>query len=325
MSATQRAYRLSEQDGRVAGGVVEIPVPQIGAGDVLIRCEYAGVNYKDAMVGRGLGKIVRQYPRIGGIESVGRIERSNDPRFTPGDAVIVHGFGIGVDRDGGFAQYLSVPADLVLKLPPQLEPRVAATIGVAGYTAALSIDAMELNGLTPERGPIAVNGATGGVASVAIAMLCRRGYRVHALTRNSGEAPYLRALGAAEVLPPLEPSARPLESERWAGAVDSLGGAPLASLLRTMKSDGVIASFGNAAGNDLQTTVLPFILRGVRLIGIVANSPMPLRQRIWQRIATDLKPAEVDSIAQWITLDALPQAFDSLLQGSGRGRFVLRL
>jgi putative YhdH/YhfP family quinone oxidoreductase len=255
---------------------------------------------------------------------VGTVEASDDARFAPGDAVIVHGFGLAAERDGGFAQYLQAPADRVVRLPVGLSLVEAATVGVAGYTAALAIDAMQANGWTPGAGPVAVDGATGGVATVAIDLLAGLGAEVHALTRQPDDG-WLRALGAAVVAPPLPAGGRPLEAARWSGALDSLGGAALDALLRSMQPDGVVAAFGNAAGNDLPTSVLPFILRGVRLLGINANSPMPLRERIWARIGTDLRPRHAARIGQPIALDALPRAFEALLEGRGRGRFVVDL
>ncbi len=320
-----RCWRLFDDGGTITGRLVERPLAEIAAaGDVLIRGAYAGVNYKDALAGLNRAPIIRQFPCTPGIELTGTVERSRDPRFSPGDAVIVHGFGLGADRDGGFAEAIAVDADQVVRLPPSLSLADAGTIGVAGYTAALAIDAMEQNGLTPAGGPVAVNGATGGVATIAIDMLAGLGYTVHALTRQPDDG-WLRTLGAADVLGPIEVGAKPLERARWSGAIDSLGDASLDALLRTMQPSGVVASFGNAVGNGLSTSVLPFIMRGVRLLGINANSPMPLRQRIWARIGTDLKPRHAATIARPIGLEALPEAFQALIDGKGRGRFVVRL
>lgn len=325
MSETFLAWRLFRDAEGFRGRLVERPVGEIaGDGDVLIRGAYAGVNYKDALAGLDRAPIVRNFPCTAGIEVTGTVERSADPRFAPGDPVIVHGFGIGADRDGGFSQLLAVPGSMVVRLPASLSLADAGTIGVAGYTAALAIDALEHNGLAPERGPVVVNGATGGVASLAIDMLAGAGYQVHALTRQRDDG-WLRELGAVEVSAPGEPGEKPLERARWAGAIDSLGDAPLDALLRSMQPDGVVASFGNAAGNRLSTSMMPFILRGVRLIGINANSPMPLRERIWARIGSDLKPRHSQRIGTQIGLDELPGAFESLIRGEGRGRFVVDL
>lgn len=325
MSDTYRAWCLHEADGAVTGRLDERPLDALRrAGGVLVRGAYAGVNYKDALAFLNRAKIVRRFPCIAGIEVTGTVEASDDPRFAPGDAVIVHGFGLGAERDGGFTQRLAVPADLVVKLPTSLSLLEAGIVGVAGYTAALAIDAMQANGLAPARGPVAVNGATGGVASLAIDMLAGLGFEVHAITRQADDG-WLRALGAKNVLPPPEVGRRPLETATWAGAVDSLGGAALDGLLRTMLQDGVVAAFGNAMGNDLATSVLPLILRGVRLLGINANSAMPLRERIWARIGSDLKPRHAAAIGTTIPLAELPRACETLIAGNGRGRFVLDL
>lgn len=325
MGDTYRAWRLDAEDEPGLGALRELPMaPLRAAGGVLVRGAWAGVNFKDALSAGRRAKIVRQFPCTLGIEVAGTVEASDDARFAPGDAVIVHGFGLAAERDGGFAEYLQAPADRVVRLPAGLSPREAATVGVAGYTAAVAIDAMQANGWVPGAGPVAVNGATGGVASLAIDMLAGLGATVHALTRQPDDG-WLRELGAAQVAPPLAVGDRPLERAAWSGALDSLGGPALDALLRTMAPDGVVAAFGNAAGNGLSTSVLPFILRGVRLIGINANSPMPLRERIWARIGTDLKPRHLGRIGRPIGFDTLPDAFEALLAGRGRGRFVLDL
>jgi acrylyl-CoA reductase (NADPH) len=325
MGETYRAWRVGREGEAGLGALSELPLePLREAGGVLVRGAYAGVNYKDALSAAGRGKIVRTFPCTLGIEHVGIVEASDDARFAPGDAVIVHGFGLAAERDGGFTQWLQATADRVVKLPPTLPLLEAATVGVAGYTAALAIDAMQANGWTPGAGPVAVNGATGGVASLAIDMLAGLGAEVHALTRQPDDG-WLRGLGAAKVSPPLAVGTRPLEGATWSGAIDSLGGASLDALLRTMRPDGVVAAFGNAAGNDLGTSVLPFILRGVRLIGINANSPMPLRRRIWARIGSDLRPRHAAAIGTTIPMGELPRAFEALLEGRGRGRFVVDL
>jgi putative YhdH/YhfP family quinone oxidoreductase len=298
---------------------------ELSPGDVLIRTAYSSINYKDALAAHGINRIIRRFPRIGGIDLVGKVAKSADARFKEGDAVIVHGFGVGVDHDGGHAEYARVPADWVMPLPRGLAEREVASCGVAGYTAALSIHLMELNGLAPGNGKVLVNGATGGVASVAIDMLAARGYTVTAVTGKEHERDYLMQLGASEVLPraSLEMGRKPLEKALWAGAVDSVGGEMLAWLTRTMQPDGVIASFGNAGGMELHTTVLPFILRGIRLLGINANSPMPLRRIVWERIAHDLRPRHLDAIAHAIRLEELPGAFTRLLEGKARGRTIV--
>ncbi len=319
------AWRLFKDEKGFRSALVERQLAEIaGDGDVVIRGAYAGVNYKDALAGLDRAPIVRSFPCTGGIEIAGTVEQSADSRFRAGDRVIVHGFGLSAERDGGFTQTTVVPADLVMRLPEGLSLEEAGTLGAAGYTAALAIDALEQNGLAPANGPVAVNGATGGVACLAIDMLAGLGYEVCALSRKSDDG-WLRKLGAREVHPPPTIGARPLERARWAGAIDSLGGEPLDDLLRTMLPNGVIASFGNAAGNGLSTSMMPLILRGVRLLGINANSPMPLRERIWARLATDLRPRHMAAIRRVIGLRELPQAFEALIEGRNRGRLVVDL
>ena len=322
-----KAFRLFEDSGKVSGRVVEMDANALSPGNVLIRTAFSSINYKDAMAVAGQGKIIRSYPRIGGIDLTGTVAESADARFKPGDRVVVHGFGIGVDSDGGHAEYARVSADWVLHLPKGLSLLEAATLGAAGYTAALSIHLMEHNDLRPENGPVFVNGATGGVASVAIDMLSQRGYKVTAVTGKDAEHDYLRHLGAAQIISrhALELGKRPLEKAQWAGAIDSLGGDFLSWITRSMLPNGVIASFGNAGGNELHTSVIPFLLRGIRIIGINANSPMPLRQTVWARIATDLRPQHLGEIANIISLEGLPAACATMLKAESRGRTVILL
>ncbi|SOY67000.1 oxidoreductase [Cupriavidus taiwanensis] len=323
------AYRLHARDtgARPDGRITELTFADLPPGEVLIRVAYSSVNYKDALAAAGRNAIIRQYPRTGGIDLAGHVAASDDPRFREGDAVIVHGFGIGVDHDGGHAQYARVRADWVMPLPAGLTLLEASTLGVAGYTAALALHWMEHNGLAPDHGPVLVSGASGGVGSVAVDILSTRGYEVCAMSGKEGEHTYLRELGASSVIAPEVAAQRgkPLETARWAGAVDAVGGPVLAWLLRTMQPDGVIASFGNAAGPELDATVLPFILRGVRLLGINANSPMALRQRVWAKLAAEYRPRRLASIGQVIGLQELPEAMDRMLSRGTRGRVVVRM
>lgn len=299
---------------------------QLSAGDTLIKVAYAGLNYKDALAQAGRGGIVRDYPRIGGIDLSGTVVHSADPALSPGQEVVVHGFGIGVDCDGGYAEFARVRHDWVLPLPAGIGLRDAAVLGAAGYTAALSLHWMEHCGLTPAHGDVLVTGATGGVASVAIDILSQRGYRVCAMTGKPDAADYLRSLGAHEVIAPPDPSAgiKPLMSARWAGVIDSVGGALLAHALACVKPDGVAAAFGNAGGAELPTSVIPFILRGIKLLGINANSPMPLRREVWNKLAGEYRPAHLDLIARVIEPRQLPQALAALLERGSTGRSVVR-
>lgn len=324
-----RAFRLNRMEGAAApvGEFVELGLDDLSPGDVVIRVAYTSINYKDALAAAGLNQIVREYPRIGGIDLTGRVERSSDARFAPGDAVVVHGFGIGVDHDGGHAQFARVRGDWVMPLPEGLSLREAAVLGAAGYTAALCVHWMEHNGLAPGGLPVAVSGATGGVASVAIDILAGRGYEVAAISGKGDEDGYLKALGAAQVLAPCAASStgRPLDGGRWAGAVDSVGGEMLAWLLRSAAPGAVVTSFGNAGGAELRTTVLPFILRGVRLIGINANSPMALRRAVWARLAGDYRPRHLARIAQTVAFEELPAAMARMRERATRGRMVVAM
>jgi putative YhdH/YhfP family quinone oxidoreductase len=264
----------------------------------------------------------------GGIDVAGTIAATADGRFREGDEVIVTGFDLGVAQDGGFAEHVRVPGDWVVPMPKGLTPFEAMALGTAGFTAGLSIVRLEQNGLTPEAGPVIVTGATGGVGSVAVASLAARGYRVTALTGKDAEHEYLRALGASDVLArsAAQDSGRPLDKATWAGAVDPAGGSVLAWLARTMNYAGSIACSGLTAGVDVHTTVLPFILRGVNLLGIDSVAcPMPLRLEVWRRLAGDLKPRGLARIATEIGLAQLPDAFQTLLKGEARGRFVVRV
>jgi len=320
-----RAFRAFEGGKYGEGRFADMGPDELGEGSVVVRALFASVNYKDALTGRGRARIVQRFPCSVGIDVCGVVEESADGRFRPGDQVIAHGFTMAAEHDGGYQEVNRFPADWLMRLPEGITPFESMAIGVAGYTAALSIDLMELNGLTPAAGPVLVNGATGGVASVAIDMLSGRGYRVVAMSGKQDAGDYLRALGASEVLDRgiAVAGKRPLEEPMWAGAVDSVGGEPLSWLTRTMQRDGVIASFGNAAGNDFQGSVLPFILRGVRLIGVFVNNPMPLRERIWRRLATDLRPRHLSRIARPIPFETLPAAFDDLLAARATGRMVV--
>jgi acrylyl-CoA reductase (NADPH) len=323
-----KAFRIFSENNQVAGRLVDMAQDDVGSGEVLFKTGCSSVNYKDALAATGTGKIIRTFPLVGGIDAAGTVVSSSDSRFKPGDAVICTSYDMGVGHDGGYAQYCRVPADWIVPLPKGLTLFEAMAIGTAGYTAALAMCLLEQNDMKPENGKVLVNGATGGVATLAIDMLSRHGYRVTAVTGKDGEHDFLKTIGAAEVLSrsAIVPGNRPLEKASWAAAFDSLGGEQLAWLTRTMQPHGVIASFGNAGGIELKTTVLPFILRGVRLIGVdSAFTPMPLRRRVWERLATDLKPRHLADIAFTLSLDELPDHFEKVLKGESRGRAVVRI
>ena len=322
------AFRVFDGDGKISGRLVQLSLDDLSAGTLVIKAAFSSVNYKDALAGTGAGKIMRRFPLIGGIDVAGSVESSADPRFKAGDQVLVHGYELGVAHDGGYAGYVRVPADWVVPVPLGLSLFDAMAIGTAGFTAALSLVEMERNGLAPGNGPVVVTGATGGVGSIAIQCLAARGYQVTAVTGKPQEEDYLRSLGASLILDRSEVplGTRPLEKSTWAGAVDAVGGATLAWLTRTMNYGGCIASSGLTGGTELNTTVLPFILRAVKLLGIDSvMCPMPARVEVWRRLATDLRPARLGDIAREIPLDGLPSAFDALLKGQVRGRYVVKL
>jgi acrylyl-CoA reductase (NADPH) len=326
---TFKAFRIHNENDKVAGRVEDIKLDDLGPGEVVFETAYSSVNYKDALAGTGTGgRIIRNYPLVGGIDAAGTVTSSSDPRFKAGDEVICTSYDLGVAHHGGYAGACRVPADWVVPLPKGLSLFEAMALGTAGYTAGLAVELLELNGLKPANGKVLVNGATGGVATLAIDMLARNGYEITALTGKEGEEEFLKTLGARDVVPRtwIEPSKRPLEKALWAAAFDSVGGEQLAWLARTMQPEGLIAAFGNAGGIELHTTVLPFILRGVRLIGVnSATTAMPLRRKVWERLASDLKPRHIDRIAYTIGLADLPAQFDKLLMGEARGRAVVKL
>ena len=313
----------------MSGRVTEVALDELAPGAVVFRTRYSSVNYKDALAATGAGgKIIRKYPLNGGIDAVGTVESSSDARYKPGDEVICTSYDFGVAHDGGYSEYCRVPAEWLVPLPRGLAPFEAMALGTAGYTAGLAVCLLEQNEMRPANGKVLVNGATGGVATLAIDMLTGLGYPVTAVTGKDAEHEFLRKLGAAEVLSrsAIQMGSRPLEKALWAAAFDSVGGEQLAWLTRTMQPHGLIASFGNAGGIELKTTVLPFILRGVRLIGVdSAYTPMPLRRKVWERLASDLKPRHLGEIASTIGIGELADYFPRMLKGGIRGRAVVKL
>jgi NADPH2:quinone reductase len=322
-----RAFRISDANGKVSGVVTDTTLDELTAGDVVIKAAYSSVNYKDALAATGAGKILKKFPLIGGIDVAGTVASSTDSRFKVGDEVVVTGYDLGVGADGGYSAFVRVPADWVVKLPASLSVFDTMALGTAGFTAALSVVRLEQNGVRSGTGPVVVTGATGGVGSIAVAILAGLGYEVTAVTGKDSEHDYLKTLGAKTVLPrsAVEKSARPLEKATWAGAVDPVGGDTLAWLTKTMAYQGSIASSGLTGGVELHTTVIPFILRGVNLLGIDSvMCPMPLRLEVWRRLASDMMPKTLTSIAREIPLSGLPHAFATLAAGNARGRFVVR-
>lgn len=325
-----KAFVIDQDENRkVVSRMSTLGAEQLDAGEVTIRVHYSSINYKDALAATGAGKIIRRFPCVGGIDLCGEVVESADARFKPGDKVIATSFDIGVAHHGGYAEYARVPAGWVVPLPAGLDLFEAMALGTAGFTAALGIVRMEDNGLAPANGPVIVTGATGGVGALAIDMLAQLGYHVVALTGKEAEGDYLKMLGAGEIL--LRSTidfdkVRPLEAARWAGAVDNVGGQILHWVLATMKQAGTVASIGNAASFNINTTVFPFILRGVSLLGVDSGyMGFPTRQRVWDRLATDLKPRHLATITRTIDFDALPAAFDDFIHGRVKGRTVVRI
>jgi len=325
-----KAFVINQGDDRkVVSAMTTMTSAELDAGEVLIRVHYSSINYKDALAATGAGKIIRRFPCVGGIDLSGEVVESADPRFKPGDKVIATSFDIGVAHHGGYAEYACVPAGWVVPLPDGLDLFEAMALGTAGFTAALGIVRMEDNGLAPANGPVIVTGATGGVGGLAIDMLARLGYHVVALTGKEAESDYLKMLGAAEIKLRATidfDKVRPLEAAQWAGAVDNVGGQILHWVLATMKQAGTVASIGNAASFNINTTVFPFILRGVSLLGVDSGyMGFPTRQRVWDRLATDLKPRHLAEVTRTIAFDELPAAFDAFIAGQVKGRTVVRI
>lgn len=325
--STLRVHRNAE--GAVRAGLEALTLDDLSPGEVVIRSHYSSVNYKDALAATGKGKILRRFPLVAGVDVAGEVMSSADARFHDSDQVLVTGCGLGESHDGGFSEVVRVPADWVVPLPAGLSLFDVMALGTAGFTAALAIDRLEQNGLEPGKGPVLVTGASGGVGSIAIDLLSGRGYDVAALSRRPGTNDYLQSLGAAEVLDmkDISISEKPLEAARWAGAIDNVGGDLLGWLTRTVQPWGSVASIGLAGGVELHTTVMPFILRGVSILGITsANCPMDRRLQVWNRLVSDLKPRHLDKIvAGTVALDELPGIFEKVLAGQHRGRYVVDL
>jgi len=326
---TFRALRIHQEQAQIKARYEDMAVEQLTAGDVLIRVQYSGINYKDALAATGAGKILRRYPLNGGVDLAGVVEHSTDPRYADGQAVLVTGCGLSETLDGGYAEFARVPAEAVIPIPLGFDPLGVMTLGTAGFSAALAIDRMEQNGLTPEQGAIAVTGATGGVGSIAINMLAARGYQVIAITGKAQQRAFLEALGANEVWlrQELKLGGAPLETMRFAGAIDNVGGETLSWLLRSLQVRGNVAAIGLTGGSELHTSLMPFLLRGASVLGInSAGTERKLREHIWQRIATDLRPTKLEVIRQRIVeFDQLLPVFPEYLHAQVHGRTVVRI
>ena len=324
-----RAYRIDEQDGKIVAGFQELAIEDLTEGNVVVRVTHSTINYKDALAATGAGKILRRHPLNGGIDLAGIVVSSEDAEFQPGTAVLVNGCGLSETVDGGYSEYARLDSQSLVPIPEGLDAHQAMQLGTAGYTAGPAIHRMEQNGQLPENGPVVVTGATGGVGSIAVDMLAGRGYDVVALTGKASEESYLKSLGASSILlrDELDLGKRPMEKAQWAGAIDNLGGDYLTWLTRTMDYGGNIASIGLAASPALNTTVLPFILRAVCLLGINSvDTPRGLRLAVSSRIASDLKPQHLDVIGgQTIDFDDLPDSFQAFIDGKITGRIVVKI
>lgn len=322
------AFRIHNDAAGYRSGIESISLDDLNPGEIVIKTAYSSVNFKDALAGTGQGKILRRFPLVGGIDVAGHVVASTDKAFKEGDAVLVTGSGLSENRDGGYAQYARLESQWTIRLPDGLDLRESMIIGTAGFTAALALFRMAENRQTPALGPLAVTGATGGVGSLAVDIFSAAGFEVHAISGKPAHADYLRALGAREVLGrDALATARPMESARFGGGLDNVGGPMLASLLAQTEPYGNVATAGLAASADLPATVMPFIIRGVSLLGVAsAGTARDIRDEIWRRLASDWKPAHLDRICTRVaTLQELPEVFDAMLAGGSLGRTLVAL
>lgn len=323
------AFLIEEVDGKVVSGFKQMNLADLDAGEVVIKTAYSSVNFKDALAATGAGKIIRRFPCIGGIDLSGTVVKSSSSEFSVGDEVIATSYDIGVAHHGGYAEYARIPAEWVVPMPNGLDLFSSMALGTAGFTAGLAVERMEHDGLAPAAGPVVVNGATGGVGGIAVDILAGLGYSVTAMTGKSDQEGYLKNLGASEIL--LRDSIdlekiKPLARETWAGAVDNLGGDILSWIASGMKVGGAIASIGLASSFKFNTTVMPFILRGVSLLGIDSvNAKSLVRRKVWERLGSDMKPAHLSDIVQTVEFDELPSVFPKLMQSAMRGRVVVKV
>ena len=327
--ATFTTFRIHDDSDGYRSGIEQVSIGDLSEGDVTIRVEWSSINYKDALAATGKGKILRSYPLTGGIDVAGVVIESSDKRFSEGDEVLVTGTGLSETRDGGYAEYLRLDASGIVPLPAGLTLREAMALGTAGFTAALCLYRMEANGQHPENGPIVVTGASGGVGSLAINLLSAAGYDVHAITGKLEQFDYLEELGATQCISrhELHWGQRPLEKARWAGCIDNVGGDMLSGISRVIELWGNVASCGMAGGMGLNTTTMPFILRGVSLLGISsANCPYDIRVTLWDRLANEWKPPHLDLICRAeVGLEDMNGSFKTMLKGESLGRTVVRV
>ena len=325
---TFQAFRIRSDSTGYRSGIEEISISDLAPGEIVIKTAYSSINYKDALAATGEGKILRFFPLVGGIDVAGHVVSSTDPKFKEGDAVLVTGCGLSEVRDGGYSEYARIEAKWAIPLPAGLTLRESMIIGTAGFTAALALLRMQDNRQTPAQGPLAVTGATGGVGSLALDIFSRAGYEVHAISGKPEHTDYLQGIGASQVLGrEVLGEAKPLEAARFGGGLDNVGGSMLASLLARTRPYGNVASAGLAASAELPTSVMPFIIRGVSLIGVAsAGTARDLRDDVWKRLASDWKPAHLDTICtREVGLDGLADVFAGMLAGGSFGRTLVRI
>lgn len=325
-----RAFIVNKTETDFSAQIQMLHLEDLPPGDVVIKVAYSSVNYKDGLASIPNGKIVRSYPFVPGIDLAGVVVSSTDERFSAGDEVIATSYEIGVSHFGGYSEYARIPGDWIVPLPAGLSLREAMVYGTAGFTAALSVHRLEENGLTPEKGKVLVTGATGGVGSVAVAMLAKRGYHVVASTGKDSEYEFLQEIGAAEIISRNEVTGekiKPLDKQLWAAAVDPVGGESLSAILSKLDYNGSAAVSGLTGGTSVPATVFPFILRGINLLGIDSvYCPMETRKLLWQRMATDLKPEGLlETIQNEVSLEELPNVLTAILKGENRGRTIVKL
>ena len=322
-------FRINQVNEKIVSGLESVSIEDINPGEVTLKTEYSSINYKDALAATGKGKILRTFPLIGGVDVAGEVVESDDPRFSPGDKVIAACSGLSETNDGGYSEYTRISSEAAIELPKQIDTRTAMAIGTAGFAAGLAIFKMKLNKQTPDMGPIVVTGATGGVGSIAIDMLSSSGFGTTAITRKKTHDEYLRAIGTSNIicLEEMEIGERPLEKARFGGGIDNVGGDLLSWVLRSTVPEGNVASIGLAADFKLPTNVMPFILRGVNLLGVNSTTlPNTIKQEVWDDIANNMSPQKIDQIvSKEVTLKELPDQFQAFLEGSVVGRVLVKV
>ena len=324
-----KCFRIDQEDDKIASGLQSISMDDINPGEITLKTEYSSINYKDALAATGKGKILRTFPLIGGVDVAGEVVESDDPRFDPGDKVIAACSGLSETNDGGYSEYARINSEAAIELPKQMDTRTAMAIGTAGFAAGLAIFKMKLNKQTPEMGPIVVTGATGGVGSIAIDMLSSSGFETTAITRKKTHDEYLKAIGTTNIvcLEEMELGERPLEKAQFGGGIDNVGGDLLSWVLRSTVPEGNVASIGLAADFKLPTNVMPFILRGVNLLGVNSTTlPNAVKQEVWDDIANNMSPQKIDQIVTIVvTLEELPDQFQAFIEGSIVGRVLVKV